>query len=88
VAARRYQAARFQHFALTVGYCAFFLIHVVQVIKAGWNNFRAMLTGFELVEYPAPAVSPGVESGTLESVSVNGVTASQRTVNDSKEARS
>ena len=31
-----------------VGYVLFFVIHVVQVIRAGWNNFRAMVTGFEL----------------------------------------
>jgi len=44
-----YQMARFFHFWLTVGYCVFFLIHIAQVIRAGWNNFRAMLTGYELV---------------------------------------
>jgi len=44
-----YQGARFVHFWLTVGYVFFFLIHIAQVIRAGWNNFRAMLTGYELV---------------------------------------
>ena len=44
-----YTAARFEHFWLTVGYCLFFLVHVTQVIRAGWNNFRAMVTGYELV---------------------------------------
>lgn len=44
-----YPAARAIHFALTVGYVLFFLVHVAQVARAGWNNFRAMLTGFELV---------------------------------------
>ena len=44
-----YQWARAEHFALTVGYVLFFLVHVGQVIKAGWNNFRAMVTGYELV---------------------------------------
>jgi thiosulfate reductase cytochrome b subunit len=38
--------ARILHFALTIGYVLFFLIHIIQVIKAGWNNFRAMVTGF------------------------------------------
>jgi hypothetical protein len=28
----------------------FFVIHVVQVAIAGWNNFRAMVAGFELVQ--------------------------------------
>jgi thiosulfate reductase cytochrome b subunit len=44
-----YGMARFLHFWLTVGYCAFFLVHVSQVIRAGWNNFRAMVTGYEVV---------------------------------------
>ena len=44
-----YEWARLEHFALTVGYVLFFIIHVGQVIKAGWNNFRAMVTGYELV---------------------------------------
>ena len=28
---------------------AFFAVHVTQVIKAGWNNFRSMVSGYELV---------------------------------------
>jgi thiosulfate reductase cytochrome b subunit len=43
-----YQWARFEHFALTVGYVLFFVVHIVQVIRAGWNNLRAMVTGYEL----------------------------------------
>ena len=45
-----YEAARIEHFVLTVGYFLFFVIHVVQVILAGWNNFRAMVAGFEIVD--------------------------------------
>lgn len=41
-----YQFARFEHFWLTIGYVLFFMVHVAQVIKAGWNNFRAMITGY------------------------------------------
>jgi thiosulfate reductase cytochrome b subunit len=44
-----YAWARFEHFTLTVGYVLFFVIHIAQVIRAGWNNFRAMITGYELV---------------------------------------
>ncbi len=40
--------ARIEHFALTIGYVLFFIVHVLQVIRAGWNNFRSMLTGYEL----------------------------------------
>ena len=34
----------------------FFVIHVVQVTLAGWNNFRSVISGFEVVEVPPPAV--------------------------------
>ncbi len=44
-----YMAARFEHFLLTAGYVLFFVIHVALVIRAGWNNFRAMVSGYELV---------------------------------------
>ncbi|GAB3265260.1 cytochrome b/b6 domain-containing protein [Larkinella harenae] len=43
-----YESARLWHFALTIGYVVFFVIHVLQVIRAGWNNFRGMITGFEV----------------------------------------
>jgi thiosulfate reductase cytochrome b subunit len=44
-----YQAARLEHFLLTIGYVLFFIIHITQVIRAGWHNFLAMVTGYELV---------------------------------------
>ena len=43
-----YGYARFFHFWLTIGYCGFFVVHVAQVARAGWNNFRAMITGYEI----------------------------------------
>lgn len=45
-----YEAARLEHFILTVGYVLFFLVHILQVMKAGWNNFRAMVAGFEVIK--------------------------------------
>ena len=45
-----YSFARILHFALTIGYVLFFIIHILQVIRAGWNNFRAMVAGFEVEE--------------------------------------
>lgn len=45
-----YQWARAEHFALTMGFVAFFLVHLLQVIRAGWNNFRAMVIGCEVVD--------------------------------------
>jgi thiosulfate reductase cytochrome b subunit len=41
-----YEMARWLHFWLTLGFCGFFLVHVGQVILAGWNNFRAMVSGY------------------------------------------
>jgi thiosulfate reductase cytochrome b subunit len=49
-----YEWARAEHFALTAGYVLFFLVHIAQVIRAGWNNFRAMVTGYELVRSEEP----------------------------------
>lgn len=45
-----YKMSRIIHFALTIGYVLFFIIHIIQVIFAGWNNFRAMVTGFEVLK--------------------------------------
>jgi thiosulfate reductase cytochrome b subunit len=59
-----YEWARAEHFILTLGYVLFFLVHIAQVIRAGWNNFRSMLGGVEVVEVPAtqvtdlPAITP------------------------------
>ncbi|MBV8070243.1 MAG: cytochrome b/b6 domain-containing protein [Acidobacteriaceae bacterium] len=44
-----YPMARLIHFVLTLGYVVFFIVHVVQVALAGWNNFRSMVTGWELI---------------------------------------
>jgi thiosulfate reductase cytochrome b subunit len=55
-----YEMARWEHFWLTMGFCAFFLLHVFQVVKTGWNNFRGMVSGMEI--RPVDAV-PYVEEG-------------------------
>ena len=44
-----YTWARAEHFILTILFTLFFLVHVIQVIIAGWNNFRSMITGFEVL---------------------------------------
>ena len=51
-----YHFARIIHFALTIGYVFFFLIHIVQVILAGWKNFSSVITGFEVVNDKKSAV--------------------------------
>jgi thiosulfate reductase cytochrome b subunit len=53
-----YEVARWLHFWLTMGYCVFFLIHISQVAKAGWNNFRAMVSGYEVVPASEPSYTP------------------------------
>ena len=52
-----YEWARWEHFWLTMGFCAFFLVHVIQVVIAGWNNFRGMVSGFEI----RPASEPSLD---------------------------
>jgi thiosulfate reductase cytochrome b subunit len=46
-----YRGARFLHFYLTIGYLLFFAVHIGQVVRAGWNNFRGMVIGYELVKH-------------------------------------
>ena len=46
-----YTSARVIHFALTMGYLLFFVVHILQVIRAGWNNFRSMVAGFDVIDY-------------------------------------
>lgn len=45
-----YEWARIEHFTITILFFLFFLVHILQVIIAGWNNFRAMVTGFEVLK--------------------------------------
>jgi thiosulfate reductase cytochrome b subunit len=53
-----YEWARWEHFWLTMGFCIFFLVHVSQVVHAGWNNFRSMVSGYEI----KPASEPSLET--------------------------
>lgn len=57
-----YEAARLEHFILVIGYCLFFLVHIFQVIKTGWNNFRGMVAGFEVVNDPDPLPTTTTET--------------------------
>jgi thiosulfate reductase cytochrome b subunit len=47
-----YEMARFEHFWLTMGYLGFFLIHIAQVVRAGWGNFQSIVTGVDYQEAP------------------------------------
>jgi len=44
-----YEWARAEHFILTILFVLFFVVHVIQVILAGWNNFRSMVTGLDVL---------------------------------------
>ncbi len=52
-----YPFARLLHFALTIGYVLFVVIHLSQVARAGWNNFRSMVIGVEISHEPASEMS-------------------------------
>ena len=51
-----YEMARWLHFWTTMGFLGFFVVHVAQVILAGWNNFRAMVSGYEVQRVEAPSL--------------------------------
>lgn len=44
-----YEAARLEHFVLATGLVLFVVVHVLQVVRAGWSNFRSMAVGYEPV---------------------------------------
>jgi thiosulfate reductase cytochrome b subunit len=46
-----YQGARLVHFTMTIGIALFFVVHLLQVARAGWGNFRSMVTGY-VIEQP------------------------------------
>jgi thiosulfate reductase cytochrome b subunit len=51
-----YEMARWEHFWITMGFLGFFLVHVGQVILAGWNNFRSMVSGLEIKSVDEPSI--------------------------------
>jgi thiosulfate reductase cytochrome b subunit len=51
-----YEMARWEHFWITMGFLAFFVVHIGQVILAGWNNFRSMVSGLEIRRTDEPSV--------------------------------
>jgi thiosulfate reductase cytochrome b subunit len=58
-----YQGARLIHFAMTIGMMLFFLVHVLQVIRSGWGNFRSMITGYHIERLaPDGATAPASDA--------------------------
>ena len=45
-----YGWARWMHFWLTILFVSFFVVHIVQVVMAGWANFRSMVTGYDTID--------------------------------------
>jgi thiosulfate reductase cytochrome b subunit len=43
-----YEWARWAHFWLMIGFIFFVIIHLAQVVRTGWNNFRGMIAGYEI----------------------------------------
>ncbi len=61
-----YEFARTLHFGITVAFIAFFVVHVLQVIHAGWGNFASMITGYRRIDRVEPEVEPDVAPDALE----------------------
>lgn len=72
-----YEWARIEHFTLTILFSLFFVVHIVQVILAGWNNFQSMVTGLFIVKEKKNEAIPillkvkeaVIENETIETVS-------------------
>ena len=50
--------AKAVHFWLTILFVVYFVIHVAQVARAGWGNFRSMITGSEIVPVETALMEP------------------------------
>lgn len=69
-----YDYARFVHFTMTILLMAFFVIHVLQVMRAGWSNFASMVTGYRLDRADSAEVAPASAFGPhdLDDLEVSG----------------
>lgn len=56
-----YEWARWEHFWLMVSFVLFFAVHVMQVVLAGWSNFRSMITGYDIIDAVEPKPEPSIE---------------------------
>ena len=68
-----YTTARLEHFALTIGYVLFFALHIAQVVRAGWNNSRAMVIGVEVVADRSDDVRPRLRRMTRRGFAAGGL---------------
>jgi hypothetical protein len=58
-----------EHFWLTMGYVGFFVVHIAQVIRAGWANFRAMVCGYDLA---SPGAADRITNAEINAEGVHG----------------
>ncbi|MEM7095689.1 MAG: cytochrome b/b6 domain-containing protein [Actinomycetota bacterium] len=71
-----YEAARFVHFWVTILFVLFFVVHIVQVARAGFRNLMGMVTGYELIDVPGAAAErnegmddePNTDSETIDEI--------------------
>ena len=61
-----YESARFIHWLVTIGFLAFFVIHILQVARAGFGNFWSMVTGYELIEVETIGGRSADDDGALD----------------------
>ena len=66
-----YEWARAEHFILTILFTLFFLVHVIQVMLAGWNNFRSMVTGLDVLP---PDHIDSIKLATASKIDTNPIT--------------
>lgn len=78
-----YEWARAEHFILTILFSLFFVVHIVQVILAGWNNFRSMVTGLDVLP-TGPELAVQTVSGS-ESITSDNLILQERIVDNSSE---
>lgn len=64
-----YEWARAEHFILTILFTLFFVVHIIQVVLAGWNNFRSMVTGLDVL--PADKLQLATSGITTDSKEIN-----------------
>lgn len=63
-----YEWARAEHFILTILFTLFFVVHIVQVILAGWNNFRSMVTGLDVLPAKQIILQPVAANNEKEQI--------------------
>lgn len=77
-----YESAKTIHFIVTIGFLVFFVIHILQVVRAGWANFASMVTGYELQPKPKPATAM---VGAVEADEPNAAESKNQDENENKD---